>query len=65
MKNQIMMYHSNFVWIMDFLLILACYGSELPANSSCYRLDYNEDGVINLHDLMEHLSNKPQAIYPE
>jgi len=54
------MYTSITVWIMDFMLLLACYGSELPPNSSCHRVDYNQDGVINLSDLMDHLANKPQ-----
>lgn len=46
---------------MDFLLLLGLYGTTLPPKSSGLHLDYNGDGVIDLHDLLEHLTNKPQT----
>ena len=53
---------SNATWLMDFLLILGLYGTVLPADSAALHLDYNGDGVIDVHDLMDHLTNKPQVI---
>ena len=47
---------------MDFLVLLALYGTELPPNSTAYYIDYNSDGIIDLYDLMEHLTNRPQII---
>ena len=51
---------SNVSWIMGFLALLALYGSTLPPDSTGHYLDYNGDGVIDLYDLMEHLTLKPQ-----
>ena len=51
---------SNVSWIMGFLALLALYGSTLPPDSTGYYLDYNGDGVIDLQDLLEHLTLKPQ-----
>ena len=45
---------------MGFLALLALYGSTLPPDSTGYYLDYNGDGVIDLQDLLEHLTLKPQ-----
>lgn len=45
---------------MDFLLILALYGTVLPKGSSALHLDYNGDGTIDIHDLLDHLTFKPQ-----
>ena len=45
-----------------FLALLALYGSVLPPDSTGHYLDYNGDGVIDLYDLMEHLTLRPQAI---
>ena len=53
---------SNVSWIMGFLALLALYGSVLPPDSTGHYLDYNGDGVIDLYDLMEHLTKRPQAI---
>ena len=53
---------SNMNWIMGFLALLALYGSALPPDSTGHYLDYNGDGVIDLYDLMEHLTLRPQAI---
>lgn len=53
---------SNATWLMDFLLILGLYGTILPKDSAALHLDYNGDGVIDVHDLMDHLTNKPQLI---
>ena len=47
---------------MGFLALLALYGSTLPPDSTGHYLDYNGDGVIDLYDLMEHLTLRPQAI---
>ena len=58
-KNQSIM--SNAVWLMDFLLILGLYGTILPPDSAAHHVDYNQDGVIDVHDLMDHLQNKPQV----
>ena len=51
---------SNSTWLMDFLLILALYGTVLPKGSSALHLDYNGDGTIDIHDLLDHLTFKPQ-----
>ncbi len=53
---------SNVNWIMGFLALLALYGSVLPPDSTGHYLDYNGDGVIDLYDLMEHLTKRPQVI---
>jgi hypothetical protein len=53
---------SNVNWIMGFLVLLALYGSVLPPDSTGHYLDYNGDGVIDLYDLMEHLTKRPQVI---
>ncbi len=45
---------------MGFLALLALYGSVLPPDSTGHYLDYNGDGVIDLQDLLEHLTLKPQ-----
>ena len=51
---------SNVNWIMGFLALLALYGSVLPPDSTGHYLDYNGDGIIDIHDLLDHLTNKPQ-----
>ena len=53
---------SNVNWIMGFLVLLALYGSVLPPDSTGHYLDYNGDGGIDLYDLMEHLTKRPQVI---
>ena len=53
---------SNVNWIMGFLVLLALYGSVLPPDSTGHYLDYNGDGVIDLYDLMEYLTKRPQVI---
>ena len=53
---------SNVNWIMGFLVLLALYGSVLPPDSTGHYLDYNGDGIIDLYDLMEHLTKRPQVI---
>jgi hypothetical protein len=45
---------------MGFLALLALYGSVLSPDSTGHYLDYNGDGVIDLHDLLDHLTYKPQ-----
>lgn len=44
---------------MDFLLILALYGTTLSPDSSNHYLDYNGDGDITITDLVDHLSTNP------
>lgn len=56
---------SNATWLMDFLLILGLYGTTLPPKSAALHLDYNGDGVIDIHDLLDHLTNKPQALFTD
>jgi hypothetical protein len=51
---------SNASWTMGFLALLALYGSVLPPDSTGHYLDYNGDGVIDLQDLLDHLTYKPQ-----
>jgi len=48
-------------WIMDFLLILGLYGTDLPPVTDAAHVDYNGDGSIDLNDLLDHLNLYPSA----
>ena len=36
----------------------------MSPNSTSHYLDYNQDGSIDIHDLMDHLTNKPEITDP-
>ena len=53
---------SSATWIMNFLLVLAAYGTELTPGSDVAPFDINNNGVIDMEDLLHMLSTRPQFI---
>jgi hypothetical protein len=52
---------SSATWIMNFLLVLAAYGTELTPGSDVAPFDINGNGVIDIEDLLDILVNHPQV----
>ena len=52
---------SGATWIMNFLLVLAAYGTELPPESDVAPFDINCNGIIDIEDLLNILSTRPQV----
>ena len=48
-------------WIMNFLLMLAAYGIPLTQGSDASEFDFNENGIIDIFDIMDMLSMQPSA----
>lgn len=48
-------------YIMDLLLMLQAYGIELTPNSDAWAFDYNGNGIIDITDLLTHLSQQPST----
>ena len=46
-------------WIMNFLLMLAAYGIPLTPGSDASEFDFNENGIIDIFDIMDMLSMQP------
>ena len=55
--NDIQMNATNF--IMGLLLLLMGYGLEVTEGTDLYLMDYNGNGVIDIDDILEHLSFQP------
>ena len=55
--NDIQMNATNF--IMGLLLLLMGYGLEVTEGTDLYLMDYNGNGVIDVDDILEHLSFQP------
>ena len=51
---------SSATWIMNFLLVLAAYGMELSPESDVAPFDTNGNGIIDIEDLLDILSTRPQ-----
>ena len=47
---------------MNFLVLLGLYGQPVGPNSNGAQYDYNQNGYIDLEDLMEMLVMKPNNI---
>lgn len=47
------------VWIMDFLLMLQAYGVDLTPGSQASLFDFNGNGIIDVMDILQMLSNEP------
>ena len=43
-------------FIMGLLLLLMGYGLEVTEGTDLYLMDYNGNGVIDIDDILEHLS---------
>ena len=48
-------------WIMDFLLMLAAYGTPLTPGSDASEFDFNGNGQIDVFDIMDMLAMQPSA----
>ena len=46
-------------WIMDFLLILSAYGAVLTPGSDASEFDFNNNGQIDMQDILTFLSYQP------
>lgn len=46
-------------WIMDFLLMLQAYGTEMTPGSQASFFDFNGNGIIDVMDILEMLWNEP------
>ena len=52
---------SGATWIMNFLLVLAAYGTELPPESDVAPFYINGNGIIYIEYLLNILSTRPQV----
>ena len=48
-------------WIMNFLLMLAAYGTPLTPGSDASEFDFNGNGQIDVFDIMDMLAMQPSA----
>jgi len=46
-------------WIMNFLLMLSAYGNPLSPSDDAWEFDFNNNGQIDVYDIMDMLSMKP------
>lgn len=46
-------------FIMDLLLMLQAYGHPLSAGSDASLFDFNANGVIDMYDFLQMLSQQP------
>jgi len=46
-------------WIMNFLLMLAAYGLPLTPQDDASEFDFNDNGQIDVFDIMDMLAMKP------
>jgi|TARA_R100000479_G_C6211866_1_gene138509 hypothetical protein len=51
-------------YIMDLLLLLQAYGTTPPPDSQAYELDFNGNGIIDMVDFLEMLSQQPPIVFP-
>ena len=49
-------------YIMDLLLLLQAYGHEVAVGSDAWQFDYNGNGVIDMYDFLQHLSQQPPIL---
>lgn len=50
---------SNAAWMMNFLLMLASFGTPYTPGSSVSEFDFNENGQIDVFDILDMLAMKP------
>ncbi len=48
-------------WLMNFLLMLSAYGNPLSPSDDAWEFDFNNNGQIDVYDIMDMLSMKPVA----
>ena len=48
-------------WIMNFLLMLSAYGNPLSPSDDAWEFDFNENGFIDIFDIMDMLSMQPSV----
>ena len=46
-------------WIMNFLLMLSAYGTPLSPESDASEFDFNNNGQIDIQDILTFLSYQP------
>jgi len=49
-------------YIMDLLLLLQAYGSSPDPEDQAYALDFNGNGIIDMVDFLEMLSQQPPIV---
>ena len=49
---------------MDLLLLLQAFGTSPSPDSEAYRLDLDGNGIINMVDFLEMLSQQPPIVLP-
>lgn len=47
---------------MDLLLVLQAFGTEIAPGSDASAFDFNSNGIIDMYDFLEMLSNQPEII---
>jgi hypothetical protein len=47
-------------WIMNFLLMLSAFGNNITPGSDVSEFDFNNNGQIDMQDLMHMLSEHPE-----
>jgi len=50
---------SNAAWMMNLLLMLASFGTFYTPGSSVSEFDFNENGQIDVFDILDMLAMKP------
>ena len=48
-------------WIMNFLLMLSAFGNPLSPSDDAWEFDFNENGFIDIFDIMDMLSMQPSV----
>ena len=46
---------------MNFLLMLSAFGNPLSPSDDAWEFDFNENGFIDIFDIMDMLSMQPSA----
>jgi len=46
-------------WLMNFLLMLSAFGNPLSPGDDAWEFDFNNNGQIDVYDIMDMLSMKP------
>lgn len=49
-------------FIMDLLLMLQAYGTELTPGSDASAFDFNGNGMIDMYDFLQMLTKQPSKI---
>ena len=46
-------------WLMNFLLMLSAFGNPLSPGDDAWEFDFNNNGQIDVYDIMDMLAMKP------